>query len=290
MSLYNLNGGTIQNVYTVDGIRIQTSDIPSPNIANEATSHEIFRSTATGQTQGFCMDDSGNVYGIYYKLGKFVRYNVNTKTETIFNTFTSGSEVYGHANGMTYNPNTDRIYIAPMLSTGEVYVIDPSDMTLDTTLYAYQADRTTPLTVWNICYDRVSHSFICFHSGTIYFYDDNFALKKTTSYTVDDWQLTRQDLETDGEFIYASSAYVTVSGVAGVDNAVYVFTMDGELVGTSVFDNQTDELEDVCYDWRTGLFYSCYARKSGGTGAKIDLLNMKAFYSKSEIESILEVV
>ena len=290
MPLYGVNGEAVSGVYTVDGTPISISDIPSPNIVDDAVSYEIFRSTTTGQTQGYCMDNSGNIYGIYYKLGKFVRYNVDTKTETIFNTFTSGSEVYGHANGMAYNPYTDRIYIAPSLNTGEVYVINPTTLELDTTLYAYQADGVTPINVWNICYNRTARKFICLSQGTIYFYNDNFTLASTASYTVEDWKLTRQDIETDGEYIYASSAYVTVSGVAGVDNAVYVFTMDGELVGTSVFDNQTDELEDVCYDWRTGLFYSCYARKSGGTGAKIDLLNMKAFYSNAETESIIEVV
>lgn len=289
MPVYNYLGVEINRLYDFEGTEIPVaSGIPSPNISANAISHELFRSSATGQTQGYCMDDNGNIYGIYYRLGKFVRYNVNTKTETIFNTFTSGTEVYGHANGMTYNPNTGYIYIAPSLDTGEVYVIDPATMTLVNTLYAYKADGVTPVNVWNICYDRNTQNFICFSQGVIYRFNNSFALVSTGAY--EEWPLTRQDIETDGEHIYASSAYVTVSGVAGVANAVYVYTMNGELVGTVTLDNQTDEFEDMVYDWNTSLFYGCHARKSNGTGAKIDLLNMKAYYTKAEIEAILPVV
>ena len=278
--LYDVLGEGVSSVYTVDGTEI--SGIPSPNIVDSAVSHELYTtSSSSGQTQGFCMDDEGNIYGIYYKGGKFVRYNVNTGVATIFSTFTSGTEVYGHANGMTYNPNTGYIYIAPMLATGEVYVIDPSDMTFADTLYAYKADGETPVNVWNICYDRENSQFICMSSGTIYFYDDTFELISIATYDINDWVLTRQDIETDGTYIYASSTE---------DNAVYVFKMDGTLVGTITLDDQTNELEDVVYDWQTGLFFSCYSKRNQTyTGAKIDFLDMKAYYTNAEVEAILSL-
>lgn len=279
MSVYDINGNTMNSVYTVDGTEI-FGGIPSPNIVDNATCHRLYTKNET-QTQGACIDDDGNIYEIYYKKGKFLRYNIKTKTATEFPTFTSGTEVYGHANGMCYNPNTEYIYIAPSLDTGEVYVIDPSDMTLYDTLYAYQADGVTPINVWNICYDRTHQMFICMHSGTMYFYDDAFNLIKTETYDPNDWALTRQDIETDGEYIYVVSWKGNGSSYQGVSNDIHVFSMLGEYLDTVTMSNQTDEPEDLCYDWNTGLFYVTW-----GNG-NIDFINMKAYNTAEEVEEVI---
>ncbi len=281
MSIYNVNSQPLNAVYDVSGNEIEVG-IPAPNVVDNAFNHNIYIRNQK-QTQGACIDDDGNIYEIYYSTGKFIRYNVTTKVVTEFSTFEANA--YGHANDMTFNPNTGYIYIGSMKGTGEVYVIDPTDMTLHDTLYAYKADGTTPITVWNICYDRVGERFIILYSdGLIYFYDDNFDLIGTESYVYSDWTSTNQGAETDGNYIYAVTWKGNGSSYPGTINCIHVFTMEGVHVATVSMSDQTNEPEALCYDCNTGLFYVSF-----GNG-NIDLINMKAYSTALEVESTLEVV
>lgn len=236
-TFYDVSGNIVSSIYDIDGNLL--SDLP---FTDNATIASVFTSSTALQPQGGCMDDDGNVYAIFYKGGQFRKYNISTGVETVFQTFSD--EEYGHANGMTYNPNTGYFYVASQNETGEVYVLDATFNLVDT-LYARDVSNNI-VNCWNICYDRSEQCFIHFSQGIIYFRDDNFDLLKTESYNVDDWALTRQDIETDGEYIYCLSWN---------PNKICIFDMHGNLVKQVSCTDFTGESEAICYDWDTGDFY-----------------------------------
>ena len=201
----------------------------------------VYTSSLTAQPQGGTMDDDGNVYTCFYSAGKFSIYNLKTQTETT-KTFTANA--YGHANGMAYNPNTGHLYIAAMKDTGEVYELT-TGCELVATLYAKKADDT-PINCWNIAYDRKAGRFVFLGGGTIYFYDDAFELIDTGTYETTDWPNTRQDIETDGNYIYC----VSYNG-----NKITVLNMDGEKVATINNAAFSGEPESLIYDWNTKRYY-----------------------------------
>ena len=247
MIVYDVEGNALSTAYDVEGHALSAVYDVEGNLldgvvfADETTITDIYTSSITQQPQGGCIDDDGNVYVIFYSIGKFLKHNIGTGTDTQAS-FTAGG--YGHANGMTYNPNTGYLYLASMKSTGEVYVFDKS-FNLVNTLYARDGGGTV-FNCWNIAYDRIGNRFIVMSNGTIYFFDDSFDLISTGSYTVSDWAETRQDIETDGTYIYALSYN---------PNKICVFNMNGHLVKQITNTAFSGEPESMCYDWTNEIFY-----------------------------------
>ena len=235
-SAYDTIGNVLGAVYDIDG-----NLLDGTVFADETTITDVFISSLTQQPQGGCIDDDGNVYVCFYNVGKLLKHNLSTGSESQ-KTFSGGT--YGHANGMTYNPNTDCIYLASMNDTGEVYVFDTS-LNLVDTLYAQKGDGTV-FNCWNIAYDRVGQRFVVMSAGSIYFFDDNFDLLTTGSYIVSDWAETRQDIETEGTYIYALSYNL---------NTICVFNMQGRLVKQIINTAFSGEPESMCYDWINDVYY-----------------------------------
>ena len=236
-SVYGLTGNAISKAYDINGIEVYSgvTFLDSSIVTN------VYTSSITAQPQGGCIDDDGNIYVCFYSEGKFRKYNISTGSLTEVS-FTPNA--YGHANGMTYNPNTEYFYVASMKNTGEVYVFDASFNLVDT-LYAKDANDTI-FNCWNIAYDRIGRRFITMRNGTIYFFDDNFDLIKTRTYLLSDWPDTRQDIETDGRFIYA---------ISYSDNLINVFAFSGALVKTISNSAFSGEPESMCYDWENDIYY-----------------------------------
>lgn len=236
ISAYDVNGNSLQVVYDING-----NPIPLTDFLDSTTITDIYTSSISSQPQGGCIDDNGNVYVCFYSAGKFLKHNISTGTNTEAS-FTPNA--YGHANGMAYNPNTGYLYLASMNSTGEVFVFDKS-FNLVNTLYAKDSNNNV-FNCWNICYDRINERFITMASGVIYFFDDSFNLISTETYNISDWANTRQDIETDGSFIYALSYS---------PNKIAVFDMNGNLVTTIENTAFTGEPESMCYDWINNKYY-----------------------------------
>ena len=233
---YDVEGNALSAVYDVEG-----NLLDGVVFADETTITDVYTSSITQQPQGGCIDDDGNVYVCFYSIGKFLKYNVSSDASTEYS-FTAGG--YGHANGMAYNPNTGYLYLASMKSTGEVYVFDTYCNLVDT-LYAKDGSNNV-FNCWNIAYDRIGQRFVVMHSGVIYFFDDDFDLITTGTYNVNDWAETRQDIETDGTYIYALSYN---------PNKICVFTMDGHLVKQITNTAFSGEPESMCYDWINDIYY-----------------------------------
>ena len=244
--IYNKDGTAISAAYDYQGVSVSAAYDVDGNplfrdFANSTTVSSVYTSTLTSQPQGGCMDGSGNICTCFYTAGMFSRYNMTAGTET---TTSFTSEAYGHANGMTYNPNTGYLYIAGQKDTGEVYILSSSFELIDTVNLTNAGG--TAFNCWNIAYDRIAQRFITMSGGTIYFFDDSFDLDDTESYDTSDWPSTRQDIETDGAYIYALS-YDT--------NYINVFDMSGTLVKQITNTGFTGEPESLIYDWANNAFY-----------------------------------
>lgn len=248
MRVYDVNGNPLSSAYDVEGHALSAVYDVEGNLldgivfADETTITDVYTSSLTQQPQGGCIDDDGNIYVCFYNVGKFLKHNISTGVETQ-KTFTGGT--YGHANGMTYNPNTGYLYLASMNDTGEVFVFDTADLSLVDTVYARDSGGTV-FNCWNIAYDRTGERFVVMSGGTIYFFGDNFDLISTGTYDVNDWAQTRQDIETDGTYIYALSYN---------PNKICVFDMNGHLVKQIVNTAFSGEPESMCYDWTNEIFY-----------------------------------
>lgn len=233
---YDATGNALGAVYDIDGNLIDGTVFSDATIITD-----VFVSSLTQQPQGGCIDDDGNVYVCFYNVGKFLKHNINTGAESQ-KTFSGG--IYGHANGMAYNPNTNYLYLASMNDTGEVFVFDKSFNLVDT-VYAKNGDGTA-FNCWNIAYDRIRQRFVVMSAGIIYFFDDDFELISTGSYAVNDWAETRQDIETDGTYIYALSYN---------PNKICVFDMYGHLIKQIINTAFSGEPESMCYDWVNDVYY-----------------------------------
>lgn len=252
MSVYNVNGQNISSVYALSGVKLsQAYDVDGikifgdePTFLDNATVTNIYTSSMSQQPQGGCIDEDGNIYVCFYSAGIFLKHNISAGTNTQVS-FTPNA--YGHANGMAYNPNTGYLYLASMKSTGEVYVFDKS-FNLVATKYA-KDENGNIFTCWNMAYDRVAERFITFstdNSGVIYLFDDNFDLIRSSSFIASDWANTRQDIETDGSYIYALSYS---------PNKINVFDMSGTLIKSVSCTAFSGEPESMCFDWENDIYY-----------------------------------
>jgi len=235
-SIYDVDGNTITNIYDVNG-----SAIPFYSFDDSTTVTDIYTSSISSQPQGGCIDDDGNVYICLYSAGKFLKYNIGSGTLTQYS-FTGSA--YGHANGMAYNPNTNHVYVASMKDTGEVYEFDTSCNLVDT-LYA-KDENGTVFNCWNIAYDQTHRRFIAMSGGKMYFMDDSFDYLSFVTYDENDWANTRQDIETDGVYVYCLSYSA---------NHIYVFDMQGNLVKDISNTGFSGEPESMCYDWTNDKYY-----------------------------------
>ena len=250
MSVYDINGNSIFSYY--DSIGTSVSSLYDVNgtlitggggktFDDSTTVTTIFQESIDGIPQGGCIDSNQNVYVCIYNKGYFVKYNLATEAESK-PTYTSGA--YGHANGMTYNPNTGYLYIAGMSNSGNVYKLDTS-LNLIETLYARDRNNQA-FNCWNIAYDRLSRRFITMSGGVIYFMNDSFVCTSTATYTESEWTDTRQDIETDGEYIYCVSHNPAI---------IHVFSMSGTHIKAITNSGFAGEPESLMYDWTNDIFY-----------------------------------
>lgn len=270
-TIIDKNGRHVSSLYDSQGNGLDVGDAYSlPNLLPICEFTQIFQSAQTGQTQGSCIDDNGNIFTIYHSSGKISRYNIYSKEESII-TFTPNA--YGHANDATYNPNTGYIYVAPMLDTGEVYILDPqNDMALVDTVYAYKPNGSS-LIVWNIAYNREIRKFVILHAGFIYLYNDDFTLYDASEeYDTTKWTDTGQGMETDGKYIYALSYN---------PNICHVFKYDGTFLMDIDFQLLSGEPETIIYDWNTKCFYVEQMKN----GANIHFARIKRYYTDAEMRA-----
>ena len=143
----------------------------------------------------------------------------------------------GHVNDLTYNPNTDKIYVAPMdtgTNNNKIIEINPSTLAISR---VFSIDKT----VYQISYDRKNNVYYV-GSTNIEIYDENFNLMKSIPFgsipNIDD---TDQGSHCkDGNFIVISQN----------DEKSYLRTFDlntGNVAQYHAYDNRSyyEEIETL---------------------------------------------
>ena len=136
----------------------------------------------------------------------------------------------GHANDMTYNPNTNCVYVV----TGKTLHVFDAD-TLE-----YKGTKTLSNSASGISYNAFNDTYVGFSGGTITIFGSNF--KKISSFTMSvkgDSTQASQGICSDENYIY--SLYY---GKSNMDAYVYVYDYDGNYITTINIDF-VDEPENV---------------------------------------------
>lgn len=216
-------------------------------------------SESGGTMQGACTDGE-YIYYVYYNTNIIKKYNIKTG-EVTSASYTSG--LYGHANDMTYNPNTGRIYLTVMDSEAHIAVINPSTLEQIEQFVLY-GENGAVQPCHGIAYDRIHDRYVVANATTITgtygqrytLYDSSFHYVRTIVMPAPEtW--TIQGIETDGFYIYRALWDDTND-----TNYVKVYDYDGNYVKTiSVHDSA--ELETIMQDWN-GNWYCNFNTSSGG--------------------------
>lgn len=245
MAIYDINGNSLV-------------DLNGPVFRESAYLHRLLSETG-GVMQGACTDGE-YIYYVYYNTNIIKKFNISTG-EVTSKTYTSG--LYGHANDMTYNPNTGRIYLTVMDNGAHIAVIDPSTLEQIEQFVLY-GEGGTVQPCHGIAYDRIHDRYVVANATTItgtygqrytvydssFHYVDTIVMPSPETYTI-------QGIETDGTFIYRA-LWDENNGT----NYIKVYDFEGTYIKT-VKINNSNELETVASDWN-GNWYCNFNTSSGG--------------------------
>lgn len=251
-SAYSVGGESLSNVYDVGGNQISLDGGVEPierQWLDTAVITALPTISVTGVKQGGCTDgeyiyqcsgDSSN--GTYMTIIKY-KISDGTYTSVTYN----GTPNFGHANDMTYNPNTGYLYICTMLSDGSIIVLNASDLSYVDTVYIVNSSGN-PYQVWQICYDRLKNVFYSSASGGVCEYDASWDYVRLIPMATQ-LSATAQGCETDGVYYYRityNQNYVDVCKLS-----------TGERVAT-ITNPVSNEPEAIMYDWNGNYYFSGY--------------------------------
>lgn len=231
-------------------------------------------STNNTQMQG-CATNGTKILSCSQQQHKWYLIDIKTGAVTSVST-----EELGHCNDATYY--NGYYYVASMLTTGEVYKVDPETLEIvDTIIFKDENDTAT--TVWRLEYDKTTDRFYSAHGTEAYLiYDTSFAvvgsLTKSGSATIDgNVETYRQGMCVDNKYLYEFNeshdflhAFILVYDKT---TGEYVSTINVELV--TGFDN--GELEGGAYDWEHDVMYISFIdRSSNGKKPSFYRMNIKS--------------
>lgn len=251
MPIYDINGNKLFD--SSDSIKASLSN----SLRTEAYLKQLL-SESSGTMQGGCTDGA-YIYYVYYNTNVLKKYNLATG-EVTSHSYSSG--LYGHANDMTYNPNTNRIYITVMDDGAHIAVVNPSTLEQESTVVIHGEGGIVQPN-HGIAYDRIHNRYIIANATTITgtygqrytLVDSNFNYIKTIVMPQPETH-TIQGIETDGYLIYRALWDNTNN-----TNYVSVYDYDGNFVSIIHIPN-ANELETVMQDWQGNWF--CNFNKSAG--------------------------
>ena len=254
MGVYDINGNKL-----VDNTAIITNSLAS-FMREEAYLSNLLTESGGGSLQGACTDGK-YIYYVYNNNGLIKRYEISTG-DVFSKSYTSG--LYGHANDMTYNPNTNKLYICTMNDDGSVAIVNPSTLEKESSVVLYGEGGIVQPN-HGIAYDRIHNRYVTANATTITgtygqrysLYDSSFNFIKTIvmpepeTYTI-------QGIETDGYLIYRA-----LWDSSGHINYVSIYDYDGNYYRTVKIEN-ANELESIMWDWN-GNWYCDVNTSSGGS-------------------------
>ena len=265
MAIYNVSGS---NVYTENPI------------LDDALLHLLYTNSTSPKAdlQGVTTDGR-YIYVVEYNRSTIYKYEILTGTIT---SATYSNNVCGHGNGATYNPVTNKLYIATCNQDGgEGIAVFTTSLTYDSTIHVYNASGTEQK-VAGIAYNRLDNKYYCCWENDYYVYDSNFELVRT--FNVDHTHpYIYGALETDGEYLYRPLWDNTSSPHK---NYIAVYDFSGNHKKTINVDS-TLEIEDVAYDWN-GNWYTGI-NVDGGIGWRLYYSPIRKYAEIAEVNQLIQI-
>lgn len=237
---------------------------------------KLLRTEQYGTMQGGCTDGT-YIYYIMYNLNKICKYHILSQT---IETRTYSSGLYGHANSLTYNPNTNKIYVTVMDEAGHIGVIDPNTLA-DVDMFVLEDSQGAAVQSSGIAYDRKNNCYLITKGASGYFFNSNFEF--ISAFTFPATSLTYQGVECDGQHIYRplwdSSNSISI---------ICIYDYTGQLI-TDIAVPVLNELEEVMNDWKNNWYLNFNIVGGGGSLYYTGLLTTTNFETVSQIHSILDI-
>ena len=237
------------------------------------------------QMQGACTDGRYIWAGWNYRCA-ITRLDLTT-WEMVTREYSAEDWPYAHVNDMTYNPNTNLVYVVAYdpndnSTRGDIGVFDP--MTLEHIETIHLSHDGAMIRINGLAYDRAADQYIVSLTASngrkFVFLDADFQYLRTVS-TAENEPLVLQGIETDGTYIYRALWELNVN------NYIRVIDFEGNIVATIDTDTTESalELEDLMYDWN-GNWYMNFARDRG-LGGEFYYTRLTPSHDNSQLENLL---
>lgn len=249
MALYDYLGNSIESA---------TANVKVPQIFNAVLNTElVYTATVTGDLQSCCAN------------GRYVYYaDITNKTinryDTISGTLTSQSQpTIGHANGMTYCPRDNCIYVATETTTN-ILKINADTLVLEDTIPVWHSDPqySTDWKYTAISYNRNLDVFYLKSAKIFHVYDYNLNYIDRMELENFPENATTQSIETDGTFIYLcwleGTSYYTASA-----QHINIYTLDGKFLKD--VKPYFGEIESIAYNGY-GDYYLSFCKGASNYG------------------------
>lgn len=236
--------------------------------------------------QGCCIADIGGteyMYALHSGDNQYIS-QVNLESGNIATQVLPAA--MAHPNDITFNPNTNRLIIASLISEGsDMYAFFEYDFTSNTILASHTPSSTR---LFTIAYDAKNNRYISTRDSTpfttfeIVFLDLEFNITSRILQTVDG-EFSNQAIECYEGLIYQINSY-KVGSPTNPDNdgnSIFVWDENGNFI-TSVYDNNFMEAEGICFSPQRNHFILAYAVSRLGTGLS-SLMFFKAYISNEQV-------
>ena len=200
--------------------------------------------------QGGCVVDN-NWYMLTTTQDNATQYLYKLDLETNVFTLCATYTELKHANGLTFNPNTNELLVAPM-DGSNIIAVDISDYSISRTITAVLPDGGYHLA---IAFDRKRNLIYSWRGSNIYVFSANGNYIKTITLNNYVTHSTTQDMETDGDFVYL----LWSKGPSYID----VYTVAGDFVATQTTTGFSEEFESIGYNWNGYFFMQSFYVNEG---------------------------
>ena len=215
--------------------------------------------TYYGQIQGSCLINDTTIALVFSATDNTNKKNNTAKIQIISlatgNVLRENILTLGHANGITYNPNNDNLYITEcyyydsnetLIHSNKVYIVNQTNLTLEGTIELEGLDLTDNLLL-NLDYDKQNNKFYAMQYFTVHELDENFTIVNTIDLSKDDIVDigTYQTIHRHNNFYYMVNAH---------PNYIHVFNENGESSQHYHLNDYIEEsfylgeLEDIDFD------------------------------------------
>lgn len=265
------------SIYNINGVDVQPTN---PFVDNALLYRMYSDSTSPKADMQGVTTDGQYIYVVEYNRSTIYKYEILTGTIT---SKTYANNVAGHGNGATYNPNTNKLYIATCNQDGghgiAVFTTDLDYVeSIDVVNSSGNAQK-----IAGIAYDRTNNVYRCCWENDHYVYDSNFQLI-SSFYVQHTHSYIYGALETDGHYLYRPLWDNTSNPHA---NYVAVYDFTGNLVKMITVDS-TLEVEDIAYDWSGNWYLGLNV--DGGIGWHLYYIGLNKYPEFTSVRQLGQII